>query len=132
MLLQDAIVDAINMRSTDITEAYDGLIIAAGTLQTRPLRLEMYSPYNYINIENPTYKARSVLRNSLQAILFSINQFPYIEMTDRSVEQINQTIQFAKEAIDEDATTHELIFALRSVLGSLMDIQLIKNVEIKN
>lgn len=131
-LLQHAIFDAINMKSTDIAQAYDGLIIAAGKLQTKPLIMESLHPNKNINRENPIQNAGSVLRNTLQAILFNVNHFPYHEMTDQSVEQLNQTIQFAKEAIDENATTHELMFAIRSILGKLMDVQLIKKDKVKN
>ena len=53
-------------------------------------------------------------------------------MTDQSVEQINQTMQFAKEVIDENASVHELIFALRSVLGALTDVQLKQKDRMKN
>lgn len=53
-------------------------------------------------------------------------------MTDGSVSQLKQTIQFAKEAIAENTTIHELTFALRSVLGSQMDVQLIKKDELSN
>ncbi|MEK4384972.1 hypothetical protein MKZ25_04120 [Solibacillus sp. FSL W7-1464] len=123
-LLQHAIFNAIGMKSTDIAQASDGLIIAAGKLQTSPLLMHSPHPYNYINKVNPIQNTGSVLRNTLQAILFNVQRFPYNEMTDRSVKQIKQTIQFAKETIDQNATTHELVFALRSVLGSLMDIQL--------
>ena len=38
----------------------------------------------------------------------------------------------AKEVIDENPTAHELTFALRSVLGSLMDVQLKQKDEMKN
>ncbi|MFS0874439.1 hypothetical protein [Solibacillus isronensis] len=130
-LLQHAIFDAINMKSTDIAQAYDGLITAAGKLQTSPLLMESY-PYKYINREKSIQSAESVLRNTLQAILFNINQFPFNEMTDQSVEQINQTMQFAKEVIDENASVHELIFALRSVLGALTDVQLKQKDRMKN
>lgn len=131
-LLQHAIFDAINMKSTDMAQAYDGLITAAGTLQTSLLLMESHYPHKYINSENSIQNAESVLRNTLQAILFNINQLPFNELTDQSVNQINQTIQFAKEVIDENPTAHELIFALRSVLGSLMDVQLNRKDEIKN
>lgn len=131
-LLRHAIFDAINIRSTDIAQAYDGLITAAGKLQSSHLIMESHYPYKYINRENSIQNAESVLRGTLQAILFNINQFPFNEMTDQSVDQINQTMQFAKEAIDENATAHELIFALRSVLGSLMDVQLKQKAKMKN
>lgn len=131
-LLQRAIFDAINMKSTDIAQAYYGLITAAGKLQTSPLLMESQYPYKYINREKPIQNAESVLRNTLQAILFNINQFPFNEMTDQSVEQINQSMQFAKEVIDENASVHELIFALRSVLGALTDVQLKLKDEMKN
>ncbi|AMO84536.1 hypothetical protein B857_00315 [Solibacillus isronensis B3W22] len=94
--------------------------------------MELLPPYEYVNRENPVQNAESVLRNTLQAILFNVNQFPYIEMTDGSVSQLKQTIQFAKEAIAENTTIHELIFGLRSVLGSQMDVQLIKKDELSN
>lgn len=131
-LLQHAIFDAINMKSTDIAQAYDRLITAAGKLQTSPLLMESQYPYKYINREKSIQSAESVLRNTLQAILFNINQFPFNEMTDQSVEQINQTMQFAKEVIDENASVHELIFALRSVLGALTDVQLKQKDRMKN
>ncbi|WP_342575161.1 hypothetical protein MHH37_04305 [Solibacillus sp. FSL K6-1781] len=94
--------------------------------------MESLPPYEYVNRENPVQYAEFVLRNTLQAILFNVNQFPYNEMTNRSVSQLNQTIQFAKEAIAENTTIHELIFALRSVLGLRMDVQLIKKDELSN
>ncbi|MBM7665009.1 hypothetical protein JOC25_001468 [Solibacillus kalamii] len=131
-LLQHAICNSINMKSINIGQAYDDLIIVARKLQTKPLIMESLPPYKYINRENPVQNAESVLRNTLQAILFNVNQFPYNEMTDRSVAQINQTIQFPKEAIAENTTIHELIFALRSVFESVMDVQLIKKDELSN
>ena len=131
-LLQHAIFDAINMKSIDIAQAFDGLITATGKLQTSHLIMESHYPYKYINRESSIPNAESVLRNTLQAILFNINQFPFNQMTDQSVDQINQTLKFAKEAIDENATTHELNFALRSVLGSLMDVRLKQKDEIRN
>lgn len=116
----------------NIGQACDDLIIAARILQTKPLIMESLPPYEYVNRENPVQYAEFVLRNTLQAILFNVNQFPYNEMTNRSVSQLNQTIQFAKEAIAENTTIHELIFALRSVLGLRMDVQLIKKDELSN
>ncbi|MFL0581329.1 hypothetical protein ACH0B6_02070 [Solibacillus silvestris] len=84
-LLQHAICDSINMKSINIGRAYDDLIIVARKLQTKPLIMESLSPSKYINRENPVQNAESVLRNTLQAILFNVNQFPYNEMTDGSV-----------------------------------------------
>ena len=51
-LLQHAIFDAINMKSTDIAQAYDGLNTATRTLQTSPLLMESHYPHKYINSEN--------------------------------------------------------------------------------
>ncbi|MEK5079494.1 hypothetical protein MKX73_11265 [Solibacillus sp. FSL W7-1436] len=123
-VLQHAIFDAINMKSTNIVQAYGGLITAAGKLQTRPLPMELHDPYKYINREDTMQNAETVLRSTLQAILFNVSKLPYNEITDRSVEQINMTLQLARETTAENVTTHELIFALRSVLESLMDVQL--------
>ncbi|MER1990805.1 MAG: hypothetical protein ABS884_13885, partial [Solibacillus isronensis] len=105
-LLQHAIVNAINKKYTDIAQAYDGLITAAGNLQTCPLIME--SHYKYSNGKISTQNAEFVLRNTMKAILFNINQIPYNELTGQSVDQISKTIQFAKEVISENTTVPEL------------------------
>lgn len=128
-LLQHAILNAINTKSMDVVQVYDNLITAAGRLQAKPLIMRSHDQFGYIKTEKSPQSAGAVLRNTLQAIIFNVSQFSYKQMTESSVEQLNQTMQFAKEAIDENATTHELIFALRSVLGSLLDIQLIKKMK---
>ena len=129
-LLQHAIVNAINKKYTDIAQAYDGLITAAGNLQTCPLIME--SHYKYSNGKISTQNAEFVLRNTMKAILFNINQIPYNELTEHSVDQISKTIQFAKEVISENTTVPELTLVLRRVLGSLINVQLKTTSEMKN
>lgn len=129
-LLQHAIVNAINKKYTDIAQAYDGLITTAGNLQTCPLIME--SHYKYSNGKISTQNAEFVLRNTMKAILFNINQIPYNELTGQSVDQISKTIQFAKEVISENTTVPELTLVLRRVLGSLINVQLKTTSEMKN
>lgn len=129
-LLQHAIVNAINKKYTDIAQAYDGLITTAGNLQTCPLIME--SHYKYSNGKISTQNAEFVLRNTMKAILFNINQIPYNELTEQSVDQISKTIQFAKEVISENTTVPELTLVLRRVLGSLINVQLKTTSEMKN
>lgn len=123
-LLQSAILKAIDTKSVEVAQVFNDLIVATGNLQNR--NEEQQYKNNDLPNELRTQNATSVLKKTLQAVVFNVNQFPFEQMTNKSVEQLNQSLGVASEANHEKATTDELISAFTAILQSLLDVQLIK------
>ncbi|MGN7477185.1 hypothetical protein ACTHOQ_04955 [Solibacillus silvestris] len=129
--LQNTILKALNTKSGEVAQIFNELLTAAGNLQIKHANEQrQYADKETIN-ESPRQTAASILQKALQAIVFNVNQFPYDQMTDVYVEQVNRSLRSADEAVKEKAEKHELKLAFMSVLASLMNVQLLEKNEME-
>lgn len=130
-LFQEAILKAIESKTVEVANVYNNLITATGNLQTKKSNEAQQYKMNSMPNEVRTQNATSVLQKTLQAVIFNVNQFPFNQMTKKSVEQVTQSLQLAVEVDQEKVTSDELIGAFKAILQSLLDVQLIKGNSVK-
>lgn len=130
-LFQEAILNAIETKSVEVEHVYNNLITATGNLQIKNSNKAQQYKNNRVPNEVRTQNATSVLQKTLQAVIFYVNQFPYYQMTKKSVERVHRSLQLAAGVSKEKATSDELIGAFKAILQSLLDVQLIKDNRVK-
>lgn len=128
--LQNTILRAIVTTPDEIATIFNELVTATANLQADQAT-QQQSENSLENASDEAVNvteqsAQAILLKALEAIVFTVKQYPTERMVTTSQEQLNQSIQFAEETLKQNANVHELTFALTTMIGTLTDIQLIK------